>query len=272
MEGATSIEYIKNDDCSWMAVITPYKFIEFALLMAGTALQQRDNSESTCRPIVTTIHDLCRIPRCPPMLVQLLQLPEYKTMYAFSGTAHTVDEHGMLPIHHAVQNPPVTYKFVPSAIKSKHHKSLVGILLEQNPNGVKIADNDGRLPLHYALDSGCLLGRDVFKLVELYPDSLRIEDPVTGLLPFMLASKQHGRMPICNSLHQPFCENVEHKLLCSGNKKPTWTENKLSLIGNRYQAEWKRDHVKMSYFLLLLCPDVISFQPQCCRKKKTEAF
>lgn len=259
MESATSIEYIKNDDCSWMAVITPYQFIEFALLMGGTALERLDNSEKTCRPSVTTIHDLCRIPRCPPMLLQLLQSPKYKTKYAFSGTAHTIDKHGMLPIHHAVQNPPVTYKFVPSSIKKDRHKSLVGILLEQNPTGVRIADKKGRIPLHYALDSGCVLERDILTLVGLYPDSLRVEDPVTGLLPFMLVSKKKVKISICSALHSPACQRDEQKLRCSCNKNSECIENELSFTVKRYQAEWKIDHVKMSYSLLHRCPDAILF-------------
>lgn len=274
MEGATSIEYIKNDDCSWMAVITPYQFIEFSLLLAGTAFQRRENRESTCRPILRTIHDLCRIPRCPPMLLQLLQLPKYKTIYTFSGTAHTIDENGMLPIHHAVQNPPVTYKFVPSSIKMNRHKSLVEILLEQNPSGVKIADNYGRLPLHYALDIGCLSGKDVLKLIKLHPNSLRVEDPVTGLLPFMLASKNQEKIAINNTLHIPFHGNDEYQLLSSGNEKSNCMENELPCTWKRYQAEWKRDHVKMSHLLLLLCPDAISSQHSfgmySSRRKKGE--
>jgi len=268
MEGATSIDYIKNNDCSWMAVITPYQFIDFALWMGGTALQKLEKSEITFRPLVRTIHDLCRIPRCPPMLLQLLQSPEYKDLYKFGGTARTIDEHGMLPIHYAVQNPPVTYKFVPSSIETIRHKSLVEILLEQNPGGVKIADKQGRLPLHHALDSGCLSGRDVLKLVELYPDSLRVQDPMTGLLPFMLVSKIQRNVSICNTLHNTVCRRDAQKPLRLWNKKSVRMENELSFTEKTYQADWKKDHVKMSYSLLMLCPDAISFRTPTGRNEK----
>jgi ankyrin repeat protein len=262
MEGATFIDYIKNDDCSWLAVITPHQYIEFSLLMAGAALQkQKKISENTRHNCVNTIHDLCRIPRCPPLLLRLLQSPEYKTLFGVSGTAYTFDEHGMLPIHYAVQNPPVTYKFVPSSLKSHHQKSVMEILLEGNPGGVRVADDNGRLPLHYALDSGCLSERDILVLIRLYPDSLRIEDPRTGLLPFMLVvPADPRRTATCNIFHNSVREKEEQKLSSLQYEKSASIENNTTYTARRHQAEWKIDHVRMSYLLLMLCPDAISIQ------------
>lgn len=166
------------------------------------------------------------------MLLRLLRSPEYNTSFSVSGSAYAFDEDGMLPIHHAVQSPPVTYRFVPSTLKSQHKKSLVETLLEENPGGVRIADSKGRLPLHYALDKGCISEKDLMTLIQLYPDSLRIEDPETGLLPFMLVSTDLG-----TSHHY---------------EKSSSAEN--------YQAEWKKEHVGMTYLLLMLCPDAILFK------------
>lgn len=268
VEGATFIDYIKNDDCSWMAVITPYQFIKFSLLMARAALRKDNDNDSTSDTGVNTIHDLCRIPRCPPMLLQLLQSPEYNAIFGVSGTAYTFDEDGMLPIHHAVQSPPVTYKFVPFFLKSQHQKSLVEILLERNPNCARVADDQGRLPLHYALDSGCMVEKDILALVRLYPDSLRKEDPKTGLLPFMLVAANQG-MTAAASMPQVLPRLVEgfneqnllspryperHIIMATKNDKN-------NVLVERYEAEWKSDHVRMSCRLLMLYPDVmIPFQ------------
>ena len=263
MEGANFIDYIKNDDCSWMAVITPHQFIKFSLLMAAAALWEHDSTENSRNPGVDTIHHLCRIPRCPPMLLRLLQSPSYNALFGVSGNAFTFDQNGMLPIHHAVQSPPVTYRFVPAFLKSKHQQSIVEILLDKNPSGVKVADDQGRLPLHYALDSGCLSEKDLLALIRLYPDSLRRKDPKTGLLPFMLVAADQSRIATSTNKVLPSVigENCDRELLSSlyiENFKRA--ENDQDHTSGRYQAEWKKDHVRMSFMLLMTYPDVIPFQ------------
>lgn len=257
MNGATFIDYIKKDDCSWMAIITPHQFIQYSLRMAGAALQHQNFQQNSGRESVNTIHDLCRIPRCPPMLFRLLQSPEYKAQFGIQGSAYSIDEQGMLPIHHVVQTPPVTYRFVPAFLESQCKKSLVEMLLEEYPESVKIADHNGRLPLHYALESGCVSERDLMLLIQLYPDSLRIEDPKNGLLPFMLVSKNHTRIAESKAFHHRDLENKQEipGLMCEDTEKD---EGAKKFHGDKYQAAWKRDHVKMTYLLLMLCPDAIS--------------
>jgi len=257
MEGATFIDYIDNNDCSWIAVITPHQFIEFSLLMAGAALRNQKKSGNTSRTSVNKIHDLYRIPRCPPMLLRLLRSPEYNALFGVHGTAYTFDDHGMLPIHHAVQNPPVTYKFVPSSLKLHREKSLVEMLLEENPGGVRVADDTGRLPLHYALDIGCLLERDLLALIRLYPGSLRIRDPITGLLPFMLASINHKRTATYNSPNSSVTEVKEEKISSSLLNTSESVVSRMASAAGRCQAEWKRDHLETSYLLLMMCPDAM---------------
>ncbi|VEU43432.1 unnamed protein product [Pseudo-nitzschia multistriata] len=262
MEGANFIDYIKDDDYSWMAVITPYRFLKFSLLMASAALDE-DHETDMLKSRFHSIHHLCRIPRCPPMLLRLLQSAGYNELFGFDGNAFTFDENGMLPIHYAVQSPPVSYKFVPSYLQATDHKSLVQILLEENPNGVKVADDQGRLPLHYALDSGRLLEKDVLALVRLYPDSLRIRDPKTGLLPFMLVATNTSRTSVYTDmvLSSAFIGDSEQELLqsCLRNDFEK-LKRVISRSPVRYQAQWKRDHVSMSFLLLLLYPDVIPCQ------------
>ena len=190
------------------------------------------------------------------MLLRLLQSPEYKAQFGIRGSAYTMDEQGMLPIHHAVQTLPVSYLFVPSFLTSQCKKSLVEILLEENPDSVKIADHKGRLPLHYALDAGCVSERDLVTLIQLNPESLRIEDPKNGLLPFMLVSANRTTVAICNTLRDPDFQ-IEQKDPSSTYEKYAKVEGeKICTVGN-YQAEWKRDHVRMAFLLLMLCPDAI---------------
>jgi len=252
MEGATCIDYIKRDDCSWMTVITPHQFIKFSLLMAVGAQGEGDYTEGSENLKINSIHRLCRIPRCPPMLLRLLQLPSYNARFGMSGNAFTSDRNGMLPIHHAVQTLPVTYRFVPSFLKRKHQRSIVGLLLEENPSGARVADDQGRLPLHYALHSGCLAEKDLLALVKLYPESLRMKDPQTGLLPFMLVAAEPRSLvtPMNNSLES---SSISVESVNLEKEKFFGTE--------RYQAAWKIDHVRMSFLLLSLSPDAIQSKP-----------
>eukprot|EP00536_Pseudo-nitzschia_multiseries_P014470 jgi/Psemu1/311026/fgenesh1_kg.710_\ len=262
MEGATCIDYIKTDDYSWMTIITPHQFIKFSLLMAAKA--QRNNIKSLGNVKFDTIHYLCSIPRCPPMLLQLLKLPSYNAHFGMSGNAFTLDRNGMLPIHHAVQTPPATYRFVPSLLKPKHQRSLVDLLLAENPCGARVADSKGRLPVHHALHSGCVSEKDLLTMIKLHPESLRKEDPETGLLPFMLVAASPRRLVTVTSNALPSFAVASSKieLHSSISIEEAGSENNNCLTTERaYQAEWKKDHVRMSFLLLSLCPEAIPSRP-----------
>ena len=90
------------------------------------------------------------------------------------------------------------------------------------------------------------------RLVELHPDSLRVQDPLSGLYPFMLVSsfRNHMQQPPCRILPFPgtnSCSNeVENNDDCNHIQ-----EN---------HTDWKKDHVRMSFFLLSLCPEAIQYQ------------
>jgi hypothetical protein len=257
MNGVEFIDYIKKDDLYWMAIITPHQFIKFSLLMIRAALRKdndndNDNDNDTNENTIITMHDLCMIPRCPPMLLRLLQSPNYNEMFGVSGNAYTFDKNGMLPIHYAVQNPPVTYKFVPSLMKSNDEKSLVDMLLGDYPSSVRVTCDQGRLPLHYALDSGCLNENDILSLVKLYPDSLRIHDPLTGLFPFMLVAANRRKTVMTD--RPEFLPKLVERMsdeICTASDQKGVTE--------KCQAEWKNDHVRMTCRLLMLYPDVTPF-------------
>jgi ankyrin repeat protein len=110
------------------------------------------------------------------------------------------DEYARLPIHYALSrrkmsNPTSTHN---SGIE---WQTFVKKLLQEAPQSVKVADKkSGQLPLHFALEpgyDGISSFDDQFQsaraeiieiLVESFPDSIDIPDPVSGLFPFMLAA------------------------------------------------------------------------------------
>jgi ankyrin repeat protein len=252
MEGTLFIDYIdKVGASSWITIITPWKYIRCTLLMIRAALNKNENAS-------VTLHELCSVPRCPPMLVLLTMSPEYNAELRVEGSVYSLDENGRLPLHHAVKNAHAHYKCVPDYLKRTYHRSLVSLLLDKFPDSVAVKDNLGRLPLHYALENGCMQEHDLMSLVELYPASLKIQDPVSGLYPFMLAAHS-GRVKNTNQ--------VSHHCLPSAGPQTSRRhiiedmalQRKDSSDLDRYYMEWKRDHVPVSYLLLSLCPEALQY-------------
>jgi hypothetical protein len=218
-----------------------------------------------------TIHQLCALPRCPPMLLRLALSPAYNLVFRVEGSVHSLDQQGMLPIHHAVQSAPVNYNFVPDYLGTEHRTSLVEILLKQYPQSVRILDNHGRLPLHYALESGLMNESDLLRMVELYPDSLRIQDPVSGLYPFMLVASRAKRQtaittadPVPNMLSTTSSSTTTETTTNCQSSSSTSTNGDRSTDEDHTESylDWKKDHVRMSYLLLSLCPEAIQYQGQ----------
>jgi Ankyrin repeat len=245
MEGASHVDYIdRKNAASWMAITTPYKYIRCTLTMMR-ALYGREN---------VTIHDLCSLPRCPPMLLMLAMMPDYDEDFYLDGSVYSMDEHGRLPLHYAVQSAPVNYKCVPDYLKQSYYRSLVSILLEKYPDAAAVKDNFGRLPLHYALENGCMQECDLMNLVDLYPASLKVQDPVSGLYPFMLVA-QTRRDATLSSLS--FGMGVDRHIFPGTSSSETDAEEDVSQL-DRYM-DWKRDHVRMSFLLLSLCPETLQY-------------
>ena len=92
---------------------------------------------------------------------------------------------GRLPLHIAARTP----AYVPQVFEPKASTAPIIVVLAQiNPNAVKERDNDGRLPLHFALEAGKTWDEGIYNLIKFNPQSLREKDPVTHLYPFMLAA------------------------------------------------------------------------------------
>lgn len=112
------------------------------------------------------------------------------------------DHAGKLPLHYAVR---LCRSHEDASVKSLHEWKLwIQKLLHVGPEACRVKDNRGRLPLHYALDYP--LSRSIVvktattapvqevrntvlrKLVNQFPQSVELADPVTKLYPFQLAA------------------------------------------------------------------------------------
>ena len=69
---------------------------------------------------------------------------------------------------------------------------FIDVLPQLYPEAAQASLSNGRLPLHWALESGKTWGEKDYlairKLVESYPNGVTVVDPVTGLAPFMMAA------------------------------------------------------------------------------------
>jgi hypothetical protein len=250
MEGATFIEYMDNKHhkaCSWMTVITPTQFLQYSALLMRRAMGKETG---------ITMHELCSLPRCSPMLLMMALSPQYNDMLGIQGDVHTLDEEGKLPLHHAVQSLAVQYKCVPDYLCERYRRSLVHLLLERYPEGACVKDNHGRLPLHYALENGCLYEQDLIRLVHLYPDAMRAQDPVSSLYPFMLvAPPSHARQHCTDAPCSPFATRTKQATQCEDDNHT----HAADCASNHRYMEWKKDHVRVSFLLLSLCPEALQY-------------
>ena len=73
--------------------------------------------------------------------------------------------------------------------------SPIHILLDAYPQAASIPSGDGRLALHLAVEAGISWDEGLSKIFASAPCSLRIRDPKTGLLPFLLAATSGAGKP-----------------------------------------------------------------------------
>lgn len=224
MNGTIDHADLTENDESCMTVITPNQFIKYSLLMIRAATRISN----------LTIHDICKSPRCPPVLVQtLLKYPILGQNFNVMGNHASVDLNGKRLLHVACEsNKNVSQKYLPSSLNTVCSMSLISILLKEDPNSVRFRCRNGRVPLHYGLEAS-ISENDIMLLVKLYPCSLRIRDPVTGLFPFMMVAAN------------------DNGLLRRSGTYATKTNA-------RHHTERKSNRNDLVYCLLRLCPDVIS--------------
>ena len=245
------LEYI-NDGVSWMTVIAPEQFIHYSLLMIQAS---RPNGALSSDGTIT-LHELCAMPRCPPLLLRLALSSKYKTLFGNrAGDVYMTDENGMLPIHHAARSVAANHRFVTPYLRKNGVKSIVEILLKAFPESATMKDNHGRLALHYALESGILHQKSLLALVRLYPEALRVQDPISGLFPFMIVASNTKTFQVPQPIQQP-----------QQQQEPMMVDTDCTMFDeeddddDNKEEGWERDNVGLSYFLLLLCPEAVQYQ------------
>ena len=311
------IDYIEENQSSWMTIISPFQFIRLSKLLLcwslSTTIESKGTSEiSRCGGKKSNedvfldeinvdsnvnIHDLCTINRLPPIIYQMMKTKQYNDVLKVVGNARTFDDEGRLPLHIAVQVRPATYQFVPDFVPKSVRKTLIQHLLEDYPEAVYVQDNTGRLPIHYALHSGVCIEDDLLSLLRLYPDSLRVQDPVTHLFPFMLVAAKHQKQQRDQGQQHHSLPNVSQQLIsicrasiggraipqtmssvygvlgdgefdsASTSSSPQRvsspvptagiTTSSVTQIEEEQDNHWKDDHIRMTFHLLQLCPDVV---------------
>ena len=123
------------------------------------------------------VHAACNGGTCPfDVLAFSLQI--------LPGETKVFNEDGNLPLHIAASAPPYETTVPPELAPGRP----IHLLLNRSPEGAMKVNEKGRLPLHLALESGKTLENGVDALVEAFPESVRMRDPVTLLYPFQMAA------------------------------------------------------------------------------------
>ena len=245
-QGKEDILHI-DEGLAWMTVITPAKYVDFSLLLLKAARKaDRKNVQVDAHNGRIALHEICAMHRCPPLLVRLAlsNSPLCKRIMPIVGNVYTADCQGMLPIHHAARAAVATTAFVPPYV-GQDLPTVFELLLQAHPASATIADNYGRLPLHYALESGHVQERGLLSLLHANPDALRVKDPVSGLYPFMLVAASTAET------FQP-----------APQKHPAWIDEEETGTIDGYNGE-QGANIDVNYVILRLCPEAVHFDQRC---------
>jgi hypothetical protein len=223
----------RDGDLSHRSLITPERYWRYSLFLVKHA-----KSVVHCRQLqlhsfsqVVTIHDMVAMPRCPPLLVRLAL---WNPMWAGDATTRDVVS-GKLALHCAAAAKPFDASYMPPHARNVVPKSVIEILLEANPRSAHVKDNSGRIPLHYAIESGVASAADLFLLWNAYPGGMRVQDPITKLYPFMLlVTRVVSQNPIAG---------------------PCRISNFLSEL----EQPWKTNQVDTAFLMLRRCPEVVTY-------------
>ena len=226
---------------SWMTVISPDQYLDYSLLMLRAALKSLNHPSWNADEV--TLSDICQMPRCPPLLVRMALSGYQHANTTIAGSVYSIDGNGMLPLHHAARSKVATLRFLPPLLVGERPlPSVLELLLTVNPAGATVLDHRGRLPLHYALENNTITDKSVMDLIKCYPESLRIQDPVTRLYPFQLCASR----PCCQNrnglANEPFIRST------------TSTGQADTHEGDRKSSE------SLAYLILQLCPEAVIYR------------
>ena len=144
------------------------------------------------------VHAACAGGTVPPdVLAFALQI--------LRSEAVVVNERGNLPLHIAAFAPPHTADCSPQLGTGRS----IDMLLKISAKAAFYTDKKGRLPLHLALASGKTWDNGVKRLIDVFPESERMRDPVTLLYPFMLAACENDYR--CKEDNSGYQESLEGK-------------------------------------------------------------
>ena len=155
-------------------------------------------------PNASLLHNASKLcsPAGPNLPLPLLEL----ISWMHSDQIHQADPCGNLPIHYLMNEPKADKCSTSSSLQSWGvWEQFVLRLLASSPETAKMKDGHGRLPLHHLLgdhhhSSSAAAAADlpnavnacrqriVEKLLQIYPESIDVQDPKTKLDPFMLAA------------------------------------------------------------------------------------
>jgi hypothetical protein len=128
--------------------------------------------------IQAACHPAKKVPYQSKLLHDCIEIECHVLLVQFAAALHpnqileAVDNNRRLPLHIAAM------KSLPI------FKAVLGL----NPRAAARQDESGRLPLHYAITSGKTWNDGVKDLIERYPESLKLQDPETGLPLYLLAA------------------------------------------------------------------------------------
>lgn len=163
-------------DSSWMTVIAPDQFRDFCLAMISAGQKyKRGRSDLTW-------HGVCSFPRCPPLLIKVLE------MELSRESLLQPDEDGKVPLHHAAKALAMSTTSIPFHVAEETALALERVM-RLEPRAASMVDHSGKYPLHYALENLTIEGFVIEELVDLSPvEALMTPDPRTRLFPFQLAA------------------------------------------------------------------------------------
>ena len=155
-------------------------------------------------PSTDILHAACSLclPLGPSLPLPMLEL----ILWLHPEQVLKRDERNNIPLHYALRPIQMLSTYTDGCTSSDDWKFFVAKLLDLAPESARIRDHKNRLPLNVALDpehdrslslfqnrAYSLSAREevIARLVDLFPESVDIRDPVTKLYPFMLAAASH---------------------------------------------------------------------------------
>lgn len=195
----------RNEQVNFDGLFDPLlKKLGFILSTASICVSHRSSLDLYKNISSMLLHKACLFDNFPAFYVQLIYWND------ISATI-TRDEYGRIPLHYALIGADIekdrrTDKMFDDDVSLFHWKSrfelrsLVEYLIEYEPKGATFEDAEGRLPLHLAIIHSANYRRVIKPVIDAYPIAITMKDPVTNLLPFMVAAYSDKKLDVIYEL------------------------------------------------------------------------